>query len=517
MRILMIAAENGGLPGLKVGGIGDVVRDVPKALAKQGCTVDIVTPGYGLFANLDGSKLTKRVAVTFATSIEHVELFYVSAHDEVDGVRHWVMEHPLFTGNKPGQIYIDDEPTTPFATDATKFALFCAAVCEALREKAFGIVDVLHLHDWHATLILALRRFFPRYKSLWAMRSVYAAHNLALQGVRPFANHPSSLESWFPKLKYDARLLADPRWPECINPMAVGIRMADAVHTVSPSYAQEICFPSDVERSGIYGGEGLEADLQNARNQGRLYGILNGCEYPGPHQQQADWPALLAAMNDQIWKWTAGEENLGSAHHTAAKRLNTLTDNRPHFILTSVGRVTAQKLQLLREMTSNGHAVLDGILKRLSGTGIFILLGTGDPEYEQFLHQCSARHANFIFLRGYADSLSHMLYANGDLFLMPSSFEPCGISQLLAMRAGQPCLVHHVGGLKDTVEETISGFTFDGRCRIDQADQLEATFERALGQFNRQPEKWRKLRESTAAQRFTWNKTVQGYLTQLYV
>jgi len=515
MRILMCAAENGALPGVKVGGIADVVRDVPKALARQGCEVDIVTPGYGLFANLDGSKLTKRVVVTFAGSIEHVELFNVAANDAVDGVRHWVMEHPLFTGNRPGQVYVNDKPTTPFATDATKFALFNAAVCEALQESLFGIVDVLHLHDWHTALILALHQFSPRYESLRAMRYVYTIHNLALQGVRPFANHPSSLESWFPDMTYDTRLLADPRWPECVNPMAVGIRMADAVHTVSPSYAQEICLSSDIEKTGVYGGEGLERDLQNKRDQGRLHGILNGCEYPDAYQAQVDWSALHVAMKKQVRKWV-GEGQPGSVHHIAEKRLNALTDNRPGFILSSVGRVTAQKLQLLRETTSHGHSALDGILRHLSGKGIFILLGNGDPEYEQFLQQCSVRHNNFIFLSGYAESLSSMLYANGDLFLMPSSYEPCGISQLLAMRAGQPCLVHHVGGLKDTVEEKISGFTFDGEYRKDQADRLEAAFERAFQQFDQHPEKWRKLRASTMAQRFTWDKTVQAYLTQLY-
>jgi len=513
----MVAAENGALPGVKVGGIGDVVRDVPKALAKQGCKVDIVTPGYGLFSNPDQSKLTRRIAVTFAGSIEHVESFEAPAHDDVDGVRHWVMEHPLFTGNRPGQVYINDKSTAPFATDATKFALFSIAVCEALREKVFGIIDVIHLHDWHTALILALRQYSPRYESLRKVRSVYTVHNLALQGVRPFANDPSSLQSWFPNLKYDDRLLADPRWPECVNPMAVGIRLADMVHTVSPSYAQEICRPSDIERNGVYGGEGLENDLQNKRDQGRLCGILNGCEYLNSHHPQVDWSALHTAMKEQVGKWAADEEAPGSAHDTAEKRLNALTDNRPGFILTSVGRVTAQKLQLLRETTSNGHSALDGILRHLSGKGIFILLGTGDPEYEQFLQQCAARHNNFIFLSGYAENLSSMLYTNGDLFLMPSSYEPCGISQLLAMRAGQPCLVHHVGGLKDTVEEKISGFTFNGEYRKDQADQLEATFERAFKQFNQHPEKWRKLRDSTKAQRFTWDKTVQAYLMQLYV
>lgn len=516
LNILMVAAENDALPGGKVGGIGDVVRDAPPALAELGCTVTVIIPAYGFLAGLPGARRITALEVGFAGTSHRVELYEVPARQPKHGVRHIVADHPLFSACGAGRIYCDDPLGAPFATDATKFALFCAAVSEAVIQDVFGHLDVLHLHDWHAAFLLILRRFHPAFRTLHDIRSVYTVHNLALQGVRPFSGHPSSLDAWYPGLVYSRDLLADPRWPDTVNPMAVGIRLADAVHAVSPTYAEEILHSSAVVSRGYYGGEGLEEDLHTARDQGRLIGILNGCEYPETIPPAPDWPELPSRLQAQVLRWAGTQAVLSPTHFIAHARLRDTTAQRPGTILTSVSRITDQKVRLLGQTDDQGRTALEDILEALGDRGIYLFLGSGDLDFERFLTATSANYANFIFLRGYSEAAAQALYAAGDLFLMPSSFEPCGISQMLAMRAGQPCLVHHVGGLKDTVQDGVNGFAFTGSSLTEQATQLVETFKRTLELHETKPERWTEIREAAAAARFSWQDSVAAYIEKLY-
>lgn len=514
-HILIVAAENGALPGGKVGGIGDVVREIPGALAQRNCTVSVVTPAYGIFDSLDGAKQLQVLRVKFAGRTESLKLFRL---DDVgtDKVHHYVIEHPLFSSCGAGRIYCDDPPGRPFETDSSKFALFCKAVAEAIKKDVFADLDVLHLHDWHAAFLLILRRYDPGYRSLQTLRCVYSIHNLAIQGIRPFANNDSSLEEWYPDLVYERKQLADPQWSDCVNPVASAIRLADTVHTVSPSYAEEILLPDDPD-SGHHGGEGLYRDLRNARDKKSLFGILNGCDYPQNRDPTiTDWPSLLRRARELILLWASRNPALASAHFIAHNTLGQLTDQRPQMLITSVGRITDQKLGLMRQTTSSGQPALHAALQVLGDNGLLLMVGTGDPEYEQFLCEAAAIHDNFIFLCGYSDELAEALYQQGDLFLMPSSFEPCGISQMLALRAGQPCLVHHVGGLRDTVKDNITGFTFTGNNLTEQADALVSTVQRALNQFQKKSTKWKTMRKTAAAARFEWADSIDAYLKHLY-
>lgn len=516
LHILMVAAENDALPGAKVGGIGDVVRDLPPALAVLGCTVTVVLPGYGFLAHRPGAHTLTRLPVGFGGTRTEVELFEVPARHAQAGVRHIVIEHPAFAHG--GRIYCDDPPDRPFATDAGKYALLCAAVAEATVNGQFGHVDVLHLHDWHAAFLTILRRFHPGFAPLRALRCVVTLHNLALQGVRPLRGHASSLEAWYPGLPWEPWAVLDPRWLDCVNPMAAAIRLADAVHAVSPSYAQEILLPSDVAGAGRYGGEGLEVDLQRARDEGRLWGILNGCEYPAPMPPPPEWPALLKLARGEVLRWAgaAGGPAVASAHFLAHARLGDWLDRpRPATLLTSVGRMTDQKAALLLERSSDGRSALDAMLDALGPDGAWISLGSGDPAYERALVAASARHPNFVFLQGYSEPLSSALYAAGDLFVMPSSFEPCGISQMLAMRAGQPCLVHAVGGLRDTVEDGVTGFAFAGDGRSAQADALVLALYRALD-ARREPGRWQAMSTAAREARFLWEDSARACLVHLY-
>jgi starch synthase len=512
----MLASENDALPGGKVGGVGDVVRDVPRALAALGCTVTVVTPGYGFLANIPGAVKKGEVVVQFCGKEESVELFEVPGRTQYPGVRHCVLENPLMQSG--GRIFWDDPSDAPFATDARKFALFCAASGQAALEGLFGSIDVLHLHDWHSAVLAILRRYLESFLPLQRARCVITLHNLALQGVRPFEGHWSSFKVWFPQLSYEHAVLADRRWPDCVNPMAAAIRLVDAVHVVSPRYAEEILAPSDVAQRGYYGGEGLEQDLAQAKDQGRLHGILNGCEYPNKKPTAPDWSDLLRIARDQIIEWIAGGGQVSAVHFVAYARLTEWLERgrRPSMVVTSVGRCVDQKIRLMSQATSSGRSALDQVLDSLGEKGVFICLGTGDPEYERFLCATAGRHTNMIFLLGYSDMLAQALYGGGDLFLMPSCFEPCGISQMLAMRSGQACLVHDVGGLHDTVVDGVTGFVFSGDTQKMQADALHACFVRALGMCSGQTTRWTSIRAAAAAKRFNWSDSVQAYRKQLY-
>lgn len=515
-HILIVAAENGALPGGKVGGIGDVVREIPAALAQRKCAVSVITPAYGVFDSLPGAQQLQTLKVKFGGGGESLKLYRLEGIGTKQ-VQHYVIEHPLFSSCGAGRIYCDDPPGQPFKTDASKFALFCRAVAEAIEKSVFTDLDVLHLNDWHSAFLAILRRYDTGHRALQKLRCVYSIHNLAVQGVRPFANDDSSLEEWYPDLVYERKQLADPRWSDCVNPMASAIRLSDAVHTVSPSYAEEILLSGDPDH-GRHGGEGLELDLRAARDKKRLFGILNGCEYPAPAVPPVipDWPSLLRWMRELVLLWASQAPDLASAHFIAHHSLEQLTDERPVMLLTSVGRITEQKVGLMREPTTSGQPALHGALEALGNNGMLLMIGTGDPECEQFLSTAMATHRNFIFLRGYSDELADALYAQGDLFFMPSSFEPCGISQMLALRAGQPCLVHHVGGLRDTIKDNSTGFAFTGETMTEQADAMVDTVQRALAQFQKKSGKWQSMRKSAAAARFEWGDSIDAYLKHLY-
>ena len=527
MKVLMVAAENDAIPGGKVGGIGDVVRDIPIALASKGTQVDVVTPGYGAFSALPGSERVGILQVMFWGQRQAVDIFRVPGKKPEKNVTLWVLEHPLFAAGGPGKIYCDDPGNRPFATDASKFALFSVAVAQAIIEGRFAAIDVLHLHDWHAAMVSVLRAFDPTYKALKSIHTVYTIHNLALQGVRPMADDESSLRAWFPYLNYDAQRLNDPRAPHCINPMRAGINLSDKVHAVSPTYAREIQQASDPVQ-GFFGGEGLHEDLERAAKENRLHGILNGCEYPGPAIKTLSAGELLLQCETQLLYWVGRKPGVESAHFIASRRLahiisalssaasSTQGLQKQPFLATSVGRITDQKMLLLRQMMSDGETALDHLLNVLGDEGMLVLLGSGDVGLEQFLTEGPSRRTNFIFLKGYSETISLSLYSSGDLFVMPSSFEPCGISQMLAMRAGQPCLVHSVGGLNDTVRDGEDGFAFNGASLQQQAENMIVSFEAAVQLKLEDPAQWQRISSSAAAARFLWSDVADEVVRSLY-
>jgi starch synthase len=293
------------------------------------------------------------------------------------------------------------------------------------------------------------------------------------------------------------------------------------VHAVSPSYAKEILVPSSLEK-GYFGGEGLEQDLKKAALEGRLHGILNGCEYPDRKAQtkaKGSRTEMIQGFESQLIEWLGNKPAADSALIIALHRLSQF-QAKPEpelentMLVTSVGRLTQQKVSLLKQILPSGKSALQELLSTLGDSGLLIVLGSGDSDNQQFLTKTASRNSNFLYLQGFSEQIADALYESGDLFLMPSSFEPCGISQMVAMRAGQPCLVHSIGGLSDTVIDNKNGFSFNGNSMQEQAENMVQRFTEVLK--TRKLKKWKTIGQQAAKERFLWSNAAKQYSSLLY-
>jgi starch synthase len=513
-HVVMVASENGALSGGKVGGVGDVIKELPHALAGLGWRVTTIIPSYGFLHRRNNASFLRSMSFPFQGKQCNGEFWKVHSGTERESITHLLFEHPEIKGSP---IYFNDSSDAPFERDATKYALFSSAVGQFLQ--TIDTPFILHLHDWHAATILLLAKLHPEFSSLLEEHTVFTIHNLSIQGTRPMMDHTSSLESWFPELFEEQgwiSLLQDPRYAEpCYTPMAIGIRFADKINTVSPAYAEEILQPSNYH-TGEIRGEGLETFLQNASVGNRLHGILNGCDYQYPVSSHR------LSFRELSGKIVSGIEQQPNAQNAdilneSIVRLKHFQDKDPGVILTGVTRIVEQKVRLLFEAGLDGIPVIDHLMKMLDArNGLFIFLGTGIPEYEQIFQRHFEKHQRIIFINGYYENISQLLYANGDLFLMPSLFEPCGISQMIAMREGQPCLVHAVGGLKDTVNDMVNGFSFHGESLADTADNFIGTLEKAMFILENDKPLWERIRLGARNSRFTWEKSAKRYIELLY-
>ena len=498
------------MPGGKIGGVADVVRDLPAALVEQGLRPLIITPSYGTLHQLPGATKMSALDVTFAGSTHSVDLYQVPGID--NGVANVVVEHANLQPTEPGVVYHSLENEGPYATDASKFAFFCACVATWI-EQLPSAPKTVHLHDWHAAFYLLLRAYDPKFAKLQSIQTVYTIHNLSYQGQRPLDHHQSSLAAWYHDLPVVMDEICDPRARDCLNPMKAAIRLADRINTVSPTYAREIMLPSDRSR-GFIGGEGLEDELAMAATDGRLVGILNGCYYSARQGRGPGWAAIKAQVGDAVDRWHKAKPAID--HELAQARIDSLPARRRKHILVSIGRLVEQKASLFVQPLQDGRTALEHVLDLIGNKGVFYFLGSGDEVYEQQIAEIGARSPNFIFLRGYAEELSNALYRAGDLFLMPSSFEPCGISQMLAMRAGQPCVVHGVGGLVDTVENDVSGFVFNGETAMEQAEAFVESVNRGLQMREQNADDWLKMRRTASSKRFEWSTSAKKYIELMY-
>jgi starch synthase len=242
------------------------VRDLPRALSGEGWHVSVATPSYGVLHTASGAERIATLPVPFRDTQVEVEVWRAVGEA---GVEHIILHHALFEAQGPGN----------------KFAFFCIAAACWIRSLEQA-PDVVHLHDWHAAFYLPVTHYLQEFESLRHIRTVFTIHNLAYQGTRPLHGDESSLAAWYPGMSAETRQIADPEQAHCINPMAAAIRLADRVSTVSPTYAGEICRPSDPD---------------NGFN--RLAGVLNGCFYDDLRGRRPGWQRIISMLESQLRDW----------------------------------------------------------------------------------------------------------------------------------------------------------------------------------------------------------------------
>lgn len=472
MQIVFASAECA--PFVKTGGLGDVAGSLPAALVRAGAEVIVMVPKYATIKD------------EYKSQMQHFSDFYVSLgwRNEYCGLEK--LEHDgvtyMFIDNE--RYFARDYPYG-FFDDGERFAFFSKAITESLQHLPEGFeCDILHCNDWQTALApVFLREFYQGLPLYDRVKTVFSIHNVAFQGqfsdtvmedILGVAHIPAAAS----QLRCDA----------CsINYMLGALRYADAITTVSPTYASEIQTPEF--------GEGLDGVLRERSYA--LQGILNGIDVAGFDPATDKRIAANYTVEDRSGKAVCKaklQEELGLE----------VRDDRP--LMVMVTRLTRQK----------GMDLVMYALDRILAGGVQVaVLGTGDRDYEDGLRYFQDKYPGNMAARIEFDpALSQRMYAAADMFLMPSKFEPCGLSQIIAMRYGTLPIVRETGGLKDTVipyneftgEGT--GFSFSNF----NGDEMGDAVFRAARLFWDNRDAWNQLVTQAMSQDFSWTRSADKYL-----
>ena len=472
-RILMVAAE--GLPFIKSGGLADVIGSLPNELAKKGHEVRVIMPLYLKIAQKFHHEFT--LEAQFSVSIAYHEVPVNIWSTMRKDVKFYFVEH---------KGYFEREEMYGHIDDGERFAYFQKAVIEMCNQLNY-FPEIMHCHDWHTGMIPAMCKeghsFDERYRNI---RFVYTIHNLAYQGNFGVEMLDSCLG-----LDYRIYDNGNVRYDGGISFMKSGILYADKVTTVSPTYSQEILTPQY--------GEHLEMVL-NIRKYD-LRGITNGIdiEYWDP-KNDPEIPYHYNKVNVKKAK--------GLNKEALQKELGLNVDQNV-LLIGVVSRLTWQK---------GFHLMMEKLSEICAMPIQLAVLGSGEASIEEKMGQLEAGNKGKIaFYKGYNDSLAHRIYGACDLFLMPSLFEPCGISQLISMRYGTLPLVRETGGLKDTVtpynefEKTGNGFSFANY----NSDEMLQVMYNAIDVYYNRKEDWKILVRNAMNTDVSWAKSAETYC-QLY-
>ena len=472
MQIVFASAECA--PFVKTGGLGDVAGSLPAALVRAGAEVIVMVPKYATIKD------------EYKAQMEHFSDFYVSLgwRNEYCGLEK--LEHDgvtyMFIDNE--RYFARDYPYG-FFDDGERFAFFSKAITESLQHLPAGFeCDILHCNDWQTALApVFLREFYQGLPLYDRVKTVFSIHNVAFQGqfsdtvmedILGVAHIPAAAS----QLRCDA----------CsINYMLGALRYADAITTVSPTYANEIQTPEF--------GEGLDGVLRERSYA--LQGILNGIDVAGFDPATDKRIAANYTVEDLSGKAVCKaklQEELGLE----------VRDDRP--LMVMVTRLTRQK----------GMDLVMYALDRILAGGVQVaVLGTGDRDYEDGLRYFQDKYPGTMAARIEFDpALSQRMYAAADMFLMPSKFEPCGLSQIIAMRYGTLPIVRETGGLKDTVQP-YNEFTGEGTgfsfSNFNGDEMGDAVF-RAARLFWDNRDAWNQLVTQAMSQDFSWTRSADKYL-----
>ncbi|HZO80291.1 MAG TPA: glycogen synthase GlgA [Candidatus Binataceae bacterium] len=472
MKIAIVAAEI--TPWAKVGGLADVIGALPAALKANGAEAAVILPGYrGLLESLKATPVAEGLAVAVGAEVERFDLLRAEG---TGGVPLYLVHHPRNFA-RPG---VYGEQGKDYPDNLPRYIMFGRAA--ALAAARVIQPEVLHAHDWHAAVAPIVARADPALREAFSRTAiVFTLHNLAFQGIFDAADY--------------GLLNLDPSYfsVDClefwgrVNLMKGAIVLADGASTVSPSYARETATDPEL-------GFGLEGVLR--AKGGRYVGILNGADYK-------EWnPAtdpLIAA------RYTPERREGKSVCRRALLKVVGLPEHGEGPVLGMVTRMTSQK----------GVDLLGEALEALMALDVrLVILGSGDPALEKLFKAAEERFADRLRIRlAFDNALAHQIQAGSDIFLMPSRFEPCGLTQMYALKYGTAPLVRATGGLRDTVVEfdpqtgTGNGFVFSDyrpEALLEAAGRARRVFADRTA--------WQRLMDNCFAADFSWNVSARHYL-----
>lgn len=472
-KLHVLFATSECVPFVKTGGLADVAGALPRALKHAGIRVSVVLPKYA------------SIPWEYLQDTQHVADFYVplSWRFEYCGVEKLTYQgiDYYFIDNEG---YFKRDGLYGHFDDGERFAFFAKAICEAIHYVPELRPHIIHCNDWQTALVpVFLHEFYHDIEGMGDIRTVMSIHNLKFQGqfgdqmigdVLGLSSKPDAVRQLY-------------RDDHSINFMQAGLCYVDRICTVSPTYAEEIQLP--------FYGEGLDGLLR--RRSCILRGILNGIDIE-----------VWNPRSDKLIPNRYSPTNLsGKARCKAHLQEELHLDQDPHApLIAMIGRLTDQK----------GIALVRYAMDRIISEGAqMAVLGTGDSDHEEAFRYFEQRYAGRVSARiTFDNALSHRMYAGSDMFLMPSIFEPCGLSQMIAMRYGSVCIVRETGGLRDSVSPYNQytgegvGFSF---ANIN-ADEMGDTIVRAMHIYRNEPEVWAHIQNRAMKTRFSWNKQATEYV-----
>lgn len=469
-NVLFVASE--AVPFIKTGGLADVVGSLPKCFPKEYFDVRVIIPKYACMKQ------------EFKDSLQFVTSFYMDLNwrqqyvgileTEYEGIKFYFIDNE--------EHFSGDRPYSGMPWDLEKFAFFSKAALSMLPVIGFR-PDIIHCHDWQTGLVpVYLKERFQGNEFYWGIKSVMTIHNLKFQGVwdiQTIKNITGLSDYYFTPDKLESNRDA--------NYLKGGIVYADAITTVSNTYAEEIKTP--------FYGEGLDG-LMRARSNS-LRGIVNGIDYD-EYNPETD-PNIFKRYNaknfrkEKVKNKTALQEELGLEVNPKAMMIGMCT------------RLTDQK----------GLDLVSYVMEELCQDAVqIVVLGTGDAQYENMFRHFAWKYGNKVSANiYYSEELSHKIYASSDAFLMPSLFEPCGLSQLMSLGYGTVPIVRETGGLKDTVmpyneyESTGTGFSFMNY----NAYEMLGTIRYAERIYYDKKREWNKIIDRAMASDFSWDHSAKQY------
>jgi starch synthase len=480
MKLLFVASEV--FPLVKTGGLGDVAYSLPCALQEAGVDVRLLLPGYrDLLRKLGETRILGWLELQGAGVSRSVRI--LESHHPAYPFPLWIVDCPALF-DRPGNPYLQVDGYD-WVDNAERFTVFARAATELARDT-LGMdwtPDVVHAHDWQTGLVPAFLDNLPK-----RPQRVFTIHNLAYGGH-------------FPRTDFTALHLPNYWWSAegvefygGFSMLKAGIVYADAVTTVSPTYAREICTPAF--------GYGMDGLLQSRSY--KLHGILNGIDMDV-------WNP--ATDQDLAAYYFSGQVEPGKSLNKAAllKRFGVANPGL-HIQFPLLGMVSRLVEQKGVDLVINA---LPGLLEHTDAR--FVLIGAGHHYFEERMHELAVQYPERVFVHiGYDEQLAHLLEAGADIFLMPSRFEPCGLNQMYSLRYGTPPVVFHTGGLADTVVDanrenlqqgTANGFVF----HEPTASALSGAVYRALDCFT-QARVWQQLQANGMRRDFGWEQSAAQYL-----